>query len=345
MPSNLDHSRELSTLERPPEDWHIKPPYTVRAVLLAIVALFLLTWSAQRVQLDEMARQIADFGLASIGLKESSQIGRGIGGVATEMFPIVLSERAPTERIAGFDPDHIPPFARIETAYVEQSVVDPETLQIEIEQVEQTFLVQPFGYLGFVLGKMAETIEIAIWASLFATVGSLPLAWLCARNFTPHPIVYAGARSLVSFLRAMPELISALFLVLAFGFGAAAGILALGLHSIGFLAKFYAEDIEAADSRPQDAIRASGAGQLTVLRLAVLPQVLPSYTALTLYILDRNIRMATVVGLVGAGGIGQELIGRYDMFQYDRVGTILLVIFLTVFILDQLAARLRRKLI
>ncbi|MEE2877581.1 MAG: phosphonate ABC transporter, permease protein PhnE, partial [Pseudomonadota bacterium] len=81
------------------------------------------------------------------------------------------------------------------------------------------------------------------------------------------------------------------------------------------------------------------------LRLAVLPQVLPSYAALTLYVLDRNVRMATVIGLVGAGGIGQELKGRFDMFQYDRVGTILLVIFVTVLLLDQLAARVRRKLI
>jgi phosphonate transport system permease protein len=143
----------------------------------------------------------------------------------------------------------------------------------------------------------------------------------------------------------MPELIIAMFLVLGFGFGAIAGYLALGLHGAGFLGKFYAEDIEAADPKPQEALAALGAGKLRVLRAAVLPQVAPSYVAYTLYILDRNVRMAAVIGLVGAGGIGQELKGRYDTFEYGHVGTILLVIFLTVFVLDQVAAKLRARLI
>jgi phosphonate transport system permease protein len=122
-------------------------------------------------------------------------------------------------------------------------------------------------------------------------------------------------------------------------------MLALGIHSAGFLGKFYAEDIEDADRKPQEALVALGAGKLRVLRAAVLPQVLPSYVAYTLYILDRNVRMATVVGLVGAGGIGLELKGRFDMFEYDHVGTILVAIFTTVLILDQISARLRARLI
>ena len=126
-----------------------------------------------------------------------------------------------------------------------------------------------------------------------------------------------------------------MFLVLMFGFGPIAGILALAFHAAGFLGKFYAEDIENAEKGPQDALKAVGVSKLKRLRYAVLPNVLPQYVAYNMYILDRNIRMATVVGIVGAGGIGQELKGRYDMFDYGHVMTILLLIFLTVYTLDQ----------
>jgi phosphonate transport system permease protein len=167
----------------------------------------------------------------------------------------------------------------------------------------------PSTYLWQVIGTMFETREIGLWATL--------LAMLSARNYTLHRPSYVAARTLVGMMRAMPELISALFLVLAYGFGPTLGVLALALHSAGFLGKFYAEDIENAEGKPQ-------------------------YVAYTLYVLDCNVRMPTVVGLVGAGGIGQELKGRFDMFQYDRVGTVLLMIFITVFVPDQVAACLRR---
>jgi phosphonate transport system permease protein len=119
----------------------------------------------------------------------------------------------------------------------------------------------------------------------------------------------------------------------------------LGFHAAGFFGKFYAEDIENADKGPQEALFAIGASKLKVLWFGVLPQVLPQYIAYTLYILDRNVRMATVIGIVGAGGIGQELKGRYEMFNYGHVSTILLVLFITVFLLDRLSARLRARLI
>nr|WP_321361769.1 phosphonate ABC transporter, permease protein PhnE [uncultured Hyphomonas sp.] len=325
--------------------WQVKPAFDWKTVLTVAVAFVLLSVSAQRMELHRLSSQLGEFLQASVGLKESSQIGRGIGSVTQQMYPIAIAERTPVSMIDGFDPAHLPMFSHLETERVDESVLDPETMQMTTKTVEKTFLVKPVGYLVYTLGKMLETVEMAIWASLFAVLMSLPMAWVAARNFTLHPALYALARSFISFLRAVPELISALFLVLAFGFGAIAGILALALHSVGFLAKFFAEEIEAADKVPQDAIRATGAGDFAVLRLAVLPQVLPSYTALTFYILDRNIRMGTVIGLVGAGGIGQELKGRYDMFQYDHVATILLIIFLSVLALDALAAKLRRKLI
>ncbi|MCA8891861.1 MAG: phosphonate ABC transporter, permease protein PhnE [Hyphomonas sp.] len=328
-----------------PQHWDVKPAFDWKTVLAVVAAFALLSVSAHRMELHRLSTQLGELLQASVGLKESSQVGRGIGSVAQQMYPLAIAERTPVSLIDHFEPDDLPLFSRLETDTVEESALDAETMQMTTRVVEKTYLVEPVGYLTFTLGKMLETVEMAVWASLFAVLLSLPLAWVAARNFTPHLVLYGLARSFVSFLRAVPELISALFLVLAFGFGPIAGILALALHSVGFLAKFFAEDIEAADKAPQDAIRATGAGDLAVLRLAVLPQVLPSYTALTFYILDRNIRMGTVIGLVGAGGIGQELKGRYDMFQYDHVATILLIIFLSVLALDALAAKLRRKLI
>jgi len=183
---------------------------------------------------------------------------------------------------------------------------------------------------------------IAFWGTLLAVIMSAPLAFFSARNLTPHPALYGAARALVSLLRAVPELVSALFLVVAYGFGPIAGVLALALHGAGFLGKFYAEDVEAADPKPQEALAATGAGRLKVLRFAILPQVMPQYIGYTLYVLDRNFRMATVVGLVGAGGIGQELKGRFDMYNYHHVGTILVAMFAAVFLIDQVSARMRR---
>ena len=201
------------------------------------------------------------------------------------------------------------------------------------------------GYLRRVLIKMWETIEMAFWGTLLAVLIAMPLGVLGAANYTPHRAVYAVARALCSFNRAMPELILALIFVLMYGFGPVAGILALGLHTSGFLGKFFADDIENADPGPQRALRVTGATRLKVLRFAVLPQVLPQYYAYLQYILERNIRTATVLGIVGAGGIGTELKGRWDIFDYGHVSTILLVIFLTVMLLEFLTQRLRARAI
>ncbi|MPS26299.1 MAG: phosphonate ABC transporter, permease protein PhnE [Alcaligenaceae bacterium] len=282
--------------------------------------------------------------LAAVGLREDSQVLSGFGKLASTMFPLQVSERTEVARIEDFDRNGLPWFSHLETIEVGEPRLNPDTLAMEEARTRREYLVEPLGYLRHVAFKMLETIEIAFWATLLAVVLSAPLAWCSARNFTSNRAAYVTARGLVSLMRAVPELISALFLVLAYGFGPIAGVLALALHSCGFLGKFYAEDIETADDKPQEALRAIGAGKLKIMRFAVLPQVMPQFVAYTLYVLDRNVRMATVVGLVGAGGIGQELKGRYDMYQYAHVGTILVAIFITVFLLDQLAARLRKRL-
>jgi phosphonate transport system permease protein len=325
--------------------WKLGAPYGYRSLLLVIAMAAILFVSARRVEFDRMLSLTGEAMASAVGLQETSQVGRGLSRVARDLFPIVIAERTEVGRIANFDPANIPPFSHIETREIREFAMNPATLKLEEKVTIRKFLVEPAGYLLKVLSKTVETVEIALWATNLAVLISLPLAYFGASNYTPNRVAYAASRGLVSLLRAIPELISALFLVLAYGFGPVAGFLALGLHGAGFLGKFYAEDIEGADRKPQDALRALGASRIRVLRLAVLPQVLPNYIAYTLYILDRNVRMATVIGIVGAGGVGQELKGRYDMFQYGHVGTILVVIFVTVFVLDQISARIRARLI
>ena len=327
------------------KSWARRTPYTWRTLITIIVLLAFLGYTAPRVGIPTFFANMAELGGSILGLNEDSQVGNGFATFFEDMFPLAISRETPVSRIQGFDADHIPWFARLEERQVTERVIDPTSLEISTEAKTVQMLVEPAGYLFFVIGKLVETLEIAIWATLVATLISIPLAYYSAKNYSPNRWVYHAARSVVAALRSTPELISALVLVLAFGFGPLAGVLALSLHSAGFLGKFFAEDIEGADDQPQAAMRAIGASKLKTLRLAVLPEVLPNYTALTLYILDRNVRMAAVIGLVGGGGIGQELKGRYDLFQYDHVGTILVALFATILLLDQCAARIRRNLI
>lgn len=326
-------------------DWHLAPPYNWRHVALMLAVLAILIVTGHRTEMDRMVSLSIQAVAHSVGLAEDSQVARGLARVGETLWPPVVATREETSRIDGFDRNDLPFLARIETVEVIEQRINPDTLQLEPHRETREVLVEPLGYVFSVGGKMLETLEIALWGTLIAILLSVPLAYFAAINYSPNRFSYYTSRGCVSLLRAMPELIIALFLVLAYGFGPIAGVLALGLHSAGFLAKFYAEDIENADKRPQEALEAIGAGKLKTLWYAVLPQVMPQYIAYTLYILDRNVRMATVVGLVGAGGIGQELKGRFDLFQYGHVATILIAIFVVVFFLDQISARLRAKLI
>ncbi|HLL89451.1 MAG TPA: phosphonate ABC transporter, permease protein PhnE [Tepidisphaeraceae bacterium] len=329
---------------RPPAEWELRPVLNGRNVFALLVLAIVLAWSGNNTEMGRMTRELARWAGNAVGLVESSQVGTGLSKLG-DLFPMVFTERTPIDRIDGFDRDNLPWLARLETVEDRQPHLNPETLKVETVVTTREVLVQPLGYLWRATRYMLVSLQTALWGTVVAIVVSVVPAVWGARNYTPNRFAYALSRGGVGLLRSIPELISALFLVLAFGFGPVAGVLALGLHAAGFFGKFFAEDIENADKAPQEALAASGAGKLKVLYYGVLPQVLPQYVAYVLYILDRNVRMATVIGIVGAGGIGQELKGRFDMFDYGHVGTILLVMFVTVIALDQFSARLRAKLI
>lgn len=193
------------------------------------------------------------------------------------------------------------------------------------------------------IAPLLDTLAMSIAGTAVAVVCSVPLAFLAARNTSPHPFVFQAARVLLNGLRSVPELIMGIIFVAAVGFGALPGVLALGLHSIGMVGKFFAEAIEHVDEAPVEAARASGASPMQVLYHAVLPQVIPQFADTAVYRWEYNFRASTVMGMVGAGGIGFELMGSLRIMQYQEVSAILLVILIMVTIVDALSGRLRKS--
>lgn len=200
-----------------------------------------------------------------------------------------------------------------------------------------------FTNLGRWLRPLVDTLAMSIAGTASAVVLSLPLAFLAARSTAPHPLIYAAARTLLNALRSVPELIMGIIFVAAVGFGALPGVLALGLHSIGMVGKFFAEAVEHVDEAPVEAARAAGASPLQVVYHAVLPQVLPRFADVAVYRWEYNFRASTVMGMVGAGGIGFELMGSLRIMLYREVSAILLVILVMVTAVDAISGLLRRK--
>jgi phosphonate transport system permease protein len=333
-------STEASSTSLPSSSWALEraiSPLTIGALLIAAV---LMAFSAKNVELDKAVEQSWRAVMALAGYGES-RVVNGASNFLGKSFPMQLSTRTETNRIENFDRENLPWLSYLEI----QTERDYNAHTNTFTEVKSEYLVRPYGYLVKVAVKMWETIEMAFWGTVLSCLLAIPLSIGAAKNYTPHRAVYSVTRGICSFNRAMPELILALFFVLMYGFGPVAGILALGIHTSGFLGKFFADEIENADPGPQHALRSTGANRIKVLRIAVLPQVLPQYYAYLQYILERNIRTATVLGIVGAGGIGTELKGRWDLFDYDHVSTILLAIFLTVMILEWTTQRLRSRVI
>jgi phosphonate transport system permease protein len=189
---------------------------------------------------------------------------------------------------------------------------------------------------------LLDTLAMSIAGTAIAVFFSVPLAFLAARNTSPHPIIFQVSRIILNALRSVPELIMGIIFVAAVGFGALPGVLALGLHSIGMVGKFFAEAIEHVDEAPVEAARAAGASKMQVLYHAVLPQVMPQFADVSIYRWEYNFRASTVMGMVGAGGIGFELMGSLRIMQYQEVFAILLVILLMVTLVDMLSGYLRK---
>ncbi|WP_445218497.1 phosphonate ABC transporter, permease protein PhnE [Bradyrhizobium sp. Pa8] len=194
------------------------------------------------------------------------------------------------------------------------------------------------------LKMLGETLLISYVGTLIGATFAFALNFFAAENTSPSPWLRFVVRRLLEFARTVPGIVFALIFVIAFGLGPMAGVLAIAIHSTGALGKLFSEIVENADMKPVEGIRSTGASWLSCMRFAVVPQVTAGYASYALLRFEINVREASVMGFVGAGGIGQELVVAIRKFYYSDVSAILLTIIITVFIIDITTGWLRGRL-
>lgn len=199
--------------------------------------------------------------------------------------------------------------------------------------------------LPIILQRTAETIAMAAMGTTFSAILAIPMAVLASRNITPIPALYLPVRWFLNALRGIDSFVFALLFVAAVGLGPFAGVIGIGLHTWGSMTKLYADHIENAQLAPLEAIHTTGASWSTALVYALVPDILPVILSTTLFWWEFNVRASTVLGVVGAGGIGQELKNSMDLLDFARLFTIIGVILVVVTALDQFSSWLRKKLV
>lgn len=208
--------------------------------------------------------------------------------------------------------------------------------------VMRELLPPDFGRWRHWIRPFIDTMTMSVGATVLCVIVAFPISLCAARNTSPHWTVYQACRALFNALRAVPDLIMAVFFVAAVGFGALPGVLALGLHSAGMVGKFYAEYIEHSDPAPVEAARAAGAGRFQSILHAVMPQVMPQIADVTIYRWEYHFRASVVVGMVGVGGIGGEISKAVKLYNWDQVLAMLIIVFALVMVVDGAGSLLRR---
>ena len=206
------------------------------------------------------------------------------------------------------------------------------------------FFPPKFADWRLYLQEMVITVQIALWGTVLAVIFAVPLGLLSSSNIAPW-WVYQPIRRLMDATRAINEMVFAMLFIVAVGLGPFAGVLALFVHTTGILAKLFSEAVESIDSQPVEGIRATGANALEEIVYGIIPQVLPLWISYSLYRFESNVRSASVVGMVGAGGIGVILWDIIRGFQYAETCAVMIIIIVTVTIIDVISARIRKSLI
>jgi phosphonate transport system permease protein len=201
-----------------------------------------------------------------------------------------------------------------------------------------------FGEWRTYVAAMWMTVEIALWGTLLAIIIALPLGLLAARNVTP-PWIRHPVRRVLDLMRALPVLVIGIMFIVAVGVGPLPGVLALAINTGGVLGKLFSEAVETIDPRPVEGVRATGASSLQQIAWGVLPQVAPLWTSYALYRFESSARDATVLGLIGAGGIGQLIMDSLNGFKFDDTAMIVIVIVGAVSLIDLLSQAIRSRLI
>ncbi|WP_017652082.1 phosphonate ABC transporter, permease protein PhnE [Fortiea contorta] len=197
--------------------------------------------------------------------------------------------------------------------------------------------------LDIAIKGLLETVQMSLWGTTIGAIASLPIAIASASNIAPQWLQWL-ANLLQNAVRSVPSIILGLIFVAATGLGAPAGTLALGIYTIGYLAKFYQQAIEAVDSRSIESLEVIGASKMQIAQYGILPQVMPLALGYTFWMFEYNIRAASVLGVVGAGGIGFQLKSYIDGFEYTKATTMMLVLLVVVTVIDAVSSQLRRRL-
>ena len=207
------------------------------------------------------------------------------------------------------------------------------------------FLRPNTSVAGLAFASMAETFFMAVIGTTLGALLAFPLSFVASGNLLGGTAAAAPGKALLVAVRTFPEILLAIIFVAAAGPGPTAGIMAMGIHSIGYLGKIFADVIEGIDPGPNEAVQAAGGTRLHVFVWSVVPQVLPEFASQVLYRFEINLRAATILGIVGAGGIGLPLIQRLNFRRWDEVSMILFVIIAVVIVVDAVSGRVRRRLV
>lgn len=213
-----------------------------------------------------------------------------------------------------------------------------------MRQFAQEFLQPDFTHWRLFVAQMWLTVQIAIWGTFLAVILGAPFGLACARNVSPVWL-QQPMRLMMNLLRSIPDLVIGTLFIVAVGLGPFAGVMALALNTGGVLAKLFSEAVEAIDRGPVEGVRATGATRLHEVVWGVIPQVAPLWTSYALYRFESNSRSATVLGLIGAGGIGQLLFESLNAFDYGQLSAIVIVIVAAVSLIDVLSQAMRSRLI
>lgn len=208
----------------------------------------------------------------------------------------------------------------------------------------QDFLNPDFSEWRALVSLMWLTVQIALWGTFLAVFLAVPLSLMASRNLSPAWLVWP-VRRVMDLMRSIPDLVIATLFIVAVGLGPLAGVLAIALNTAGVLAKLFSEAVESIDKGPIEGVKATGAGRLHEIMWGVIPQVAPLWTSFALYRFESNSRAATVLGLIGAGGIGQALFESLQAFEYRQVSTIAIIIVVAVTLIDMLSQAMRKRLL
>jgi phosphonate transport system permease protein len=341
------------------------PKITLRSILIALAVIGVMLWSirgtrAEPATLIEGIPNMVDFvrrlfpidfdwtAIAKLPIEMTVPVTINAtkytdtldGDAELAAVTAALSEQVPLdELLASGQPmpeSNLPPST---VATGEQAVAEAKPW-VEMKPSTLNRLWVP-GILPYVV----ETLQMAIVGTLLAVVLAIPFGLLGARNTSPNAAVYQGTRFIMNANRAIPELIFALIFVAAVGLGPFTGVLALAIASMGSLGRLYSEAIEQIDPQQVMAVRATGANRMQVFGYSVVPQVLPLVASYSLVYFEHNVRAATILGIVGAGGVGLALQKYIGLFEFRELMGAVIVLIVAVTIIDRISARIRAKLI